>query len=322
MNTLGTACNTEKLKAVIDVLNNSPNGVMVTDASGTILYVNPTFTTVTGYTHDEIIGRTPNVLHSGLQESGFYESMWRVLNEQGAWQGEISNRRKNGEIVVELLSINAIRDESGQRTHYVGTFSDITHLKQYQHQLEYMAHFDALTQLPNRILLTDRIRQAIAWVQRQGTLIAICYLDLDSFKPINDTCGHHIGDLVLKEIAGRLQIAIREGDTVARVGGDEFVLLLNDLDSILEVHLILSRLLAHIAQPLDCLSGHCVSASIGVTLFPIDDSDPETLMHHADQAMYRAKGSEPTSYHIYDPSQDHKLQNFRQRLNLWNPNDC
>jgi NNP family nitrate/nitrite transporter-like MFS transporter len=130
MNILGAACNAEKLKIMIDVLENSPVGVMVTNVESTILYVNPTFTTVTGYTQDEIIGRTPNMLHSGLQDLEFYESMWRILKDRGAWQGEISNRRKDGEIIVELLSINAIRDESGQQTHYVGTFSDITHLKQ------------------------------------------------------------------------------------------------------------------------------------------------------------------------------------------------
>ncbi|HEY6897718.1 MAG TPA: EAL domain-containing protein [Rhodocyclaceae bacterium] len=312
----------DKLKWVTQAFANSQNGIVITDADGLVVDVNPTFCAITGYSREEVLGRNPRILHSGLHDDAFYASMWHSLTEEGTWQGEVCNRRKDGEIVVELLSIHAVKDTAGRTTHYVGNFSNLTHFKTYQAQLEQMAHFDALTQLPNRVLLRDRIRQSIAWVQRQGTLTAVCYLDLDDFKPINDRYGHQVGDQVLIEIAERIKSAIREGDTVARIGGDEFVALLNDVDSVEEVAQILGRLQTIVGTPLKATDDHGVSVSIGVTLYPIDSCDPDQLLHHADQAMYLAKQGGKGAWHIYDPGQDNPARDhyevvstLRQALN-------
>lgn len=305
---------TEKLKWVTHVFAHSQNGIIITDARGMVIDVNPTFSAITGYSREEILGNNPSILHSGLHDATFYQSMWHALLHEGSWQGEISNRRKDGEIVVELLSIHAVKDANGDTTHFVGNFSNLTRFKAYQTQLEQMAHFDALTHLPNRTLLNDRIRQALAWVQRQGTLTAICYLDLDGFKPINDRHGHEAGDQVLIEIADRMRSAVREGDTVARVGGDEFVLLLNDVDSVEEVDAILGRLQDTIKSPLNSVKGTDITASIGVTLYPVDSSEPDELLHHADQAMYLAKQAAPGTWHIYDPEHDNLARDHREAV--------
>lgn len=300
-----------RLRWVINALADSPNGVIITDAKGVVVEVNKTFTRVTGYPRDEIVGKNPRILHSGLQNKEFYEAMWRCLKQDGAWQGEITNRRRDGEIVVELLSINALHDETGRLTHYVGTFSDITRFKEYQRQLEKMAHFDALTQLPNRVLLLDRMQQAIAWIERQGSLMAVCFIDLDNFKPINDQYGHAVGDRVLVEVAERMKKEVRDGDTVARMGGDEFVLLLTDIDTVFEVEAIVKRLLAAIAAPIANHPPLTVTASAGLTLYPIDGSDPDILLRHADQAMYKAKEDGLSTYHIFDPELDRRTRHAR-----------
>lgn len=306
----------DKLTWVTRVFANSRNGIIVTDANANIIDINPTFTAITGYSRDEVIGRNPRLLHSGLHDEGFYTSMWSALRKEGAWQGEISNRRKNGEIIVELLSINAVHDDRGQITHYVGSFSNLTHFKAYQDQLEQMAHYDALTRLPNRVLLCDRLRQAIAWVERQGTLVAVCYMDLNGFKPVNDLHGHQAGDNVLVELAERLRASVREGDTVARIGGDEFVLLLHDVDSLNEIDGILSRLLEEISTPMACVPGLSLSASIGVALYPMDNVEPEQLLVHADKAMYAVKQSGKPGYHVFDPERDHQIREYREDIAL------
>ena len=298
----------EKLKWVIQAFANFHNGILITDAEGTIVDINPSFTSITGYERDDIIGKTPKVLNSGIHDDAFYRAMWQSLRQQGSWQGEVSNRRKDGEIVVELLAIHAIRNEEGRITHYVGDFSDLTRLKAYQNQLELAAHHDALTQLPNRVLLTDRIRQAIAWIQRQGSLIALCCMDINAFQAINSRYGYAIGDAVLVEIAARLKKSIREGDTVARLESDKFVVLLSDVDSLQEVEQILARITALLAEPMSQLDGHCLATSIGLTLYPLDSSIPEQLLDHADQARRMAKqqcaDSWQTAHYLFDPEQD------------------
>ncbi len=309
-----SALTTSRLRWVVNAFAKSPNGVMVTDAKGVVVEVNDAFTSVTGYPRNEIIGQNPRILHSGLQSAEFYESMWKRLSEDGAWQGEVTNRRRNGEIVVELLSINAVHDDLGRVTHYVGTFADITRFKEYQRQLEMMAHFDALTQLPNRVLLLDRMQQAIAWIERQGSLMAVCYIDLDNFKPINDRYGHAVGDRVLVEIAERMKREVREGDTVARMGGDEFVLLLTDVDTMFEVEAITKRLLAALAEPISSEPPLQVTASAGLTLYPIDGSNPDILLRHADQAMYKAKECGRSTYHIFDPELDRRARHTRDSM--------
>lgn len=255
-----------------------------------ILNVNPAFCEITGYSREEVIGQNPRILGSGKQSPDFYANMWQVINEQGHWQGEVWNRKKEGELYAELLPVSSIVDEHGKILHYVGIFTDITHSKKQQEILEQMAHYDVLTQLPNRVLLADRFIQALAHSKRQKTLLAVCFLDLDSFKLVNDLHGHEVGDKLLIEVAKRIKASIRDEDTVSRQGGDEFVLLLGSIESFFQCEQMLKRIIASLAKPYvieeKSLS---ISASIGVSLYPMDDVDLDTLMRHADQAMYQAK---------------------------------
>lgn len=300
----------KQLKLHATAFQSAHDGITLTDAKGNILDVNPAFSRITGWARSEVIGRNPRVLKSGRHDQAFYEAMWRGIVETGGWHGEIWNRNKYGEVYPELLSISAVRDaESGELTNYVAVFADIRRLKAQERQLTKMAYYDALTELPNRALLVDRLEQATAQVHRSGALLAVCYLDLDGFKPINDMWGHEAGDHVLVEIARRLRLALRGGDTVARLGGDEFVLLLLGLRSEAECHEAVQRFLVQIAQPLSCLPAPAsVSASVGVTLFPNDVSDSDTLLRHADQAMYLAKQSGKNGYQMFDPDLDHSTR--------------
>jgi diguanylate cyclase (GGDEF)-like protein len=249
------------------------------------------------------------MLKSGLHDQVFYETMWQDLIRQGSWRGEVWNRRKDCNVIAEILQIASVRDAAGQVSHYVGTFSDITDLKETQTRLERAASFDGLTGLPNRALLTDRLRQAQSHSRRRGTLLAIGFLDLDGFKPVNDHMGHEAGDRLLREVASRLEGAVRAGDTVARIGGDEFVLLLTDLHQKEEAAVTLERVLHHLASPYQ-IEGQRVqiSASIGVTIYPHDDGDADTLLRHADQAMYRAKQEGRNRFHFFDTAQDEQIQ--------------
>ncbi|UCV20276.1 EAL domain-containing protein [Ferribacterium limneticum] len=292
------------------------DGITLTDASGNILDVNPAFSRITGWERSEVIGRNPRVLKSGRHDREFYEAMWKSINETDSWRGEIWNRNKYGEVYPELLSISAVRDSAGKLTNYVAVFSDIGRLKAQESQLTQMAYYDPLTELPNRTLLADRLVQGIAQTRRTTTLMAICYLDLDGFKPVNDTWGHGAGDMVLIEIANRMRQIMRGGDTVARLGGDEFVLLLLGFSSEAECQEAIRRLQAQIAKPLTVLpEAISISASIGVTLFPNDDEDPDTLLRHADQAMYRAKQAGKNCFQIFDAEQDRHTRSRRDHVN-------
>ncbi|NTV71297.1 MAG: EAL domain-containing protein [Azonexaceae bacterium] len=292
------------------------DGITLTDASGNILDVNPAFSRITGWERSEVIGRNPRVLKSGRHDREFYEAMWKSINETDSWRGEIWNRNKYGEIYPELLSISAVRESDGRLTNYVAVFSDIGRLKAQESQLTQMAYYDPLTELPNRTLLADRLVQGIAQTRRTTSLMAICYLDLDGFKPINDTWGHGAGDMVLIEIANRMRQIMRGGDTVARLGGDEFVLLLLGFASEAECQEAIRRLQAQIALPLTVLpEAVSISASVGVTLFPHDDQDPDTLLRHADQAMYRAKQAGKNCYQIFDAEQDRHTRSRRDHVN-------
>ena len=292
------------------------DGITLTDATGNILDVNPAFSRITGWERSEVIGRNPRVLKSGRHDREFYEAMWKSLNETDSWRGEIWNRNKYGEVYPELLSISAVRDGSGNLTNYVAVFSDIGRLKAQETQLTQMAYYDSLTELPNRTLLADRLVQGIAQTRRTTSLMAICYLDLDGFKLINDTWGHGAGDSVLIEVANRMRQIVRGGDTVARLGGDEFVLLLLGFASENECKEAINRLQAQIALPQTVLpEAISISASIGVTLFPNDDEDPDTLLRHADQAMYRAKQAGKDCYQIFDAEQDRHTRSRHDRLN-------
>ncbi|MGR9115811.1 MAG: EAL domain-containing protein [Gammaproteobacteria bacterium] len=299
----------ERQRLTARVFDTTLEGIMITDAQCNLIDVNEAFTLITGYTREEVKGKNPRLLKSDHQDAEFYRAMWRTINSTGHWSGEIWNRRKNGEVYPEWITISAITDDKGVISHYVGISSDITLLKQHEKQLEHIAHYDALTGIPNRVLLVDRMKQALAQTRREQKLMAICYLDLDGFKPINDTMGHDAGDKVLIEIAKRISHSLRGGDTVARLGGDEFVILLLDIENKGECNNSLDRLLSVIAQTI-VIQGKpfTVTASIGVTLYPVDHEEPDTLLRHADQAMYQAKQLGKNRYHIFDPDEGIRLR--------------
>jgi diguanylate cyclase (GGDEF)-like protein/PAS domain S-box-containing protein len=268
---------------------------------------------MTGYSREELIGNTHFLLRSGRHNAHFYAEMWRTLGETGSWQGEIWNRNKEGLEYAQQLTVTVLRDESGEINHYVGLSSDITQSKRQHEHMERLAHHDALTGLPNRALLSDRILQAIARARRKGEAVAVVGLDLDGFKAVNDTFGHDAGDRLLIEISQRLVRSLRTEDTAARLGGDEFVMLLTGVTSQIDCERTLQRLLAAINQPvaLDAEHSAQVSASLGYTLFPEDDSDADALLRHADVAMYIAKQSGKNRFSRFDL----KLNN-RQKANL------
>jgi diguanylate cyclase (GGDEF)-like protein/PAS domain S-box-containing protein len=299
-----------KLQQAASVFEYAREGIMITDVHGTIVDVNEAFTRITGFSREDAIGQNPRILKSGRQDAGFYENMWRNLTEQGHWSGEVWNRHKNGEVYAELLTISAMRDEQGNTQRYVGLFSDITAIKAHQSQLEHLAHFDALTNLPNRLLLTDRLQQAMTHAQRRGQQLAVAYLDLDGFKNVNDQYGHDIGDQLLIHLATTMKNALREGDTLARIGGDEFVAILLDLDGIESCVPMLKRLLesasAQVQLGAVLLQG---SASVGVTVYPqAEGMVADQLLRQADQAMYQAKLAGKNRYHVFDAAQDSSIR--------------
>jgi len=323
---------TERKKAevrqqlAVSVFTHAREGITITDPSGTIIDVNDMFTQITGYSRKEALGQNPRVLQSGRHDKAFYVAMWHDLTTQGHWTGEIWNRRKNGEVYAEILTISAVRDDRGDTLHYVALFSDITAIKEHQKQLEHIAHYDSLTGLPNRLLLSDRLGQAIAQGQRRDKALAVVYLDLDNIKAVNDTYGHEAGDAVLMALSEAMQKALREGDTLARMGGDEFVAVLVDLDQYQDCVPVIKRLLAAAATVIElpvnaALEGAetgksvQVSASIGVTFYPQDDVDAEVLLRHADQAMYLAKQAGKNRYHQFDIAHDAAVQTRHKGLN-------
>ncbi|MGR8932827.1 MAG: EAL domain-containing protein [Gammaproteobacteria bacterium] len=309
--------NEEKLTLAARVFSEAQEAIIITDADGVIVDVNPAYCKITGYNRKEVLGKKPNILKSGKQDSAFYAAMWKALYKEGYWQGELWNRKKSGEIYPELLTLSALRDDSGKTVNYLGLFSDITQIKRQQQTLEHMAHYDPLTGLPNRLLLADRFAQAIARSKREKTLLGICYLDLDGFKPVNDTYGHETGDQLLIRIAERIKNILREEDTVSRLGGDEFVLLVADLVSIEQFESALSRIHHAIAEPVTINDEQvCVTASSGMTIFPVDDNDADTLLRHADQAMYQAKLAGRNCFRLFDPAHNQHLARRREALNV------
>ncbi|MFA7292914.1 MAG: EAL domain-containing protein [Rhodocyclaceae bacterium] len=273
----------------------SQEGLMITDRRGAILRVNRAFSELTGYAAEEVIGKTPSVLKSGRQGDDFYRGMWKTLIDTGYWQGEVWNRRKSGEVYPEWLTISAVSDDAGQTTHYVGAFSDISERKEAELQIRNLAFYDPLTNLPNRRLLLDRLHQALLSGQRTRTHGAILYLDLDHFKILNDTRGHDAGDALLIEVAQRLCAAVREEDTVSRFGGDEFVVMLenlgaSDTHAAARVEGIAEKIRVALTQPFALEGGdYSLSPSIGVSLFLGQNSDVQTLLKQADMALYEAK---------------------------------
>jgi diguanylate cyclase (GGDEF)-like protein/PAS domain S-box-containing protein len=280
-----------RLRLSASVFSSANEGIIVADRDRRIIEVNAAFTEITGYARDDVIGKNPRILQSGRQTAEFYEAMWRSLDAEGRWQGELWDQRKDGTPFAAHMTLGTVRDSSGAVTHYVALFSDVTEAQRQQEEIERLAYYDPLTRLPNRRLLSDRIEQALAVAARHATRVAVCYLDLDRFKPINDRFGHEFGDALLIEVARRLEGAVRTHDTVARLGGDEFVLLLTELRSEAESEPILDRVLQLLAERFTLGNGHAVeiSASIGIAFFPGDGTNADALLRHADQAMYEAK---------------------------------
>ncbi len=305
-----------RLQLAASVFTSAREGIMITDAGGSIIDVNQTFAAITGYARDEVLGRNPRMLKSGRHGPDFYVDMWHRLLEDSHWQGEVWNRRKNGEDYAQSLVISAVRDSRGRVEHYVALFSDITAQKHYQRQLEHVAHYDALTGLPNRTLLADRIHQAMTQTLRRDLKLVVAYLDLDGFKAINDQHGHDVGDQLLTTVATRLKSALREGDTIARLGGDEFVAVFIDLPDVQACIPLILRLLAAAAQSVQ-VNGVAlrVSGSIGVTVFPqAEEVGADQLLRQADQAMYQAKLSGKNRYHIFDAKQDQTARGHHESL--------
>ncbi|CAD6882395.1 diguanylate cyclase/phosphodiesterase (GGDEF & EAL domains) with PAS/PAC sensor(s) [Methylomonas albis] len=305
----------EHLKLAARVFSEAHEGILITDATATIIDVNPTFCEITGYSRKEVIGRNPSMLQSGKYAQDFYRDMWQALREAQHWQGELWNRKKNGELYAEWLTVSALCDGYGNVTHYIGLFSDVTQAKQQQQLLELLAHYDPLTRLPNRILFADRLNQAIAHSKREKSLLAICFLDLDGFKPVNDQFGHDVGDRVLVEVAERIKNAIRAEDSVSRHGGDEFALLLGDVESIEQCEQAIMRIHQAIAQPY--LIGDqpiSVGASSGFTVYPPDNADADALLRHADYAMYQAKLAGKNRCQRFDANRDQQIMHRHQQL--------
>ena len=304
-------------KEAAAVFDSSYEGILMVNREGVITKVNSAFTRITGYSADEAIGRKPSMLSSGKQSAEFYDDLWKSVLGHDFWRGELWNQRKNGELYAELLSISVVRDAQGEVLHYIGIFSDITKLKAHEAELDRVAHFDPLTGIPNRRLLSDRLNQAIIRSNRSGKSCAVCFLDLDGFKAVNDQHGHAAGDQLLVAVSRHLKSILRGDDTLARLGGDEFVVLLSDVGTLEECMLVLDRILNAVAKPVRLGDAEVrVTASIGVSLYPQDNVDADTLLRHADQAMYLAKDGGKNRYQLFDPENDRKAQSHRQLLDL------
>lgn len=284
--------NLQSLKMSSAVYEHTMDGVLITDRQNRILHVNEAFADITGYPLESVIGKDPKILKSGKHDRHFYQKIWDQLSMDGYWQGEITNRKKNGEIYIEWLSINAIKNAQGQIENFIGIFSDVTHQRKDAHNHAYLATHDPLTGLSNRLLFNDRLEHAINHAERFHKCISIIFCDLDNFKPINDTYGHSVGDEILKYIGDALQEILRKDDTVCRFGGDEFVILVEDLESFEYLDEILQRI-NQLANTPYMIDGNSIKIgmSIGASIYPDDGQDAETLIKAADSAMYRAKNS-------------------------------
>ncbi len=299
-------------------------GMLITDADSRILKVNDTFTRITGYTEVEVVGRNPRLLSSGLHNEAFYCRLWRSVLRTGSWQGEVWNRRKNGEVFPEWLTLSAVRNAAGTTTHFVATLSDLTERKAAEQEIHQLAFFDPLTGLPNRRLMIDRLEVALKDSYRNGQFGALLFLDLDRFKQVNDTLGHHAGDQLLQEVAQRLEGVLRDTDTVARLGSDEFAVLLHDLGTEEEevaviAERVANKLLAVMQAPMrlgeerpgeERLS---VSVSIGLTLYRDHETTLDDILQQADMALFQAKAAGRNALAFFDPAMQVRLQ-VRARL--------
>jgi diguanylate cyclase (GGDEF)-like protein/PAS domain S-box-containing protein len=293
---IGSAINNNRnlrsLEMSSAVFKHTMDGVLITDAENKIMHVNDSFVDITGYTPEDVMGKSPKIFKSGSHSKHFYEQMWDQLTRDGYWQGEITNRRKNGEIYIEWLSVNAIKDKNGHIENFIGIFSDVTHQRKDAQEHAYLATHDPLTGLSNRLLLNDRLDHAIHHAERFNKCVAAIFCDLDNFKPINDTYGHSAGDKILKSVADAMQDVLRKEDTVCRFGGDEFVILIEELDNFEYLQNVLNKIQMLTNQKFQIDDTELsVSMSIGASIYPNDAQTPEGLLKCADEAMYRSKNS-------------------------------
>ena len=304
----------EKLRQAAKVFDSTMEGVVITNPDGDIVAVNPAFIDITGYCEAEALGKNPRIRKSGRHDKSYYQAMWASIKETGSWRGEIWNRRKTGEIYPEWLTINSVRDETGKVVNYVGVFADISQLRRSETELDHLAHHDHLTGLPNRLLLNARLDHAIQRAHRSGTTLAILFLDLDRFKTVNDSLGHPLGDKLLKLVAALLSACVRSEDTVARLGGDEFVVVLEEIRNRSDASEVAEKILNTLNKRVD-LDGQAVfiSASIGISIYPVDGRDGTTLLQNADAAMYQSKEEGRNTIRLYNAELTQRAQ---ERLTL------
>jgi diguanylate cyclase (GGDEF)-like protein/PAS domain S-box-containing protein len=300
----------EELRLYSMVLQNSSEGMLVTDESNQIISINPAFSNITGYSFEEVKGKSPAIFKSGRHDQAFYHEMWNAIVTTGQWQGEIWDKRKNGEIYAKWLTINTIRDGDGKINRYVALFSDITEKKKSEELIWRQANFDTLTGLPNRDMFRDRLGQEVKKSIRAELPLALLLVDLDQFKEVNDTLGHAVGDLLLIEAARRISACVRESDTVARLGGDEFTIVMSEIADNTHVEDVAQKIISRLAEPFHLGTEVVyISASIGITLYPNDSIDIDALMKNADQAMYVAKNKGRNRFSYFTPL----LQDAAQR---------
>ncbi|OUD15553.1 bifunctional diguanylate cyclase/phosphodiesterase [Thioflexithrix psekupsensis] len=292
----------EHLRKLSQAVEQSPVSILITDKEGIIEYVNRKFVNITGYTQQEILGKKPSILKSGFASEKQYDILWQTIAQGHEWQGEFYNRKKNGEFFWESALISPIKNNSGQITHYLGIKEDITVRKQYEDQLLHQANFDYLTNLPNRLLAFERLKQALSKSQEKGYLVGVLFIDLDQFKQVNDSLGHSVGDELLIAVSHRLSQCLKEQDTLARLGGDEFLVILPQLNHRNQAEVVAQQLMMVLNEPFNLSNRDIfIAASIGITLSPNDGTEPNTLLRNADAAMYWSKEDGRNTYHFFTP---------------------